>query len=286
MLARSAVRLVWLMTALVLVASACSPGSAPKAASKTSSTAAHPDVAKATSPSPSPSKPPPPPSPPEGACYRLRFSELAQSANTDHPYLCGDTHTTQTIFVGRLHTRAGVDSDPARAQMTRVCPRKLAHYLGGTPTDRHLSRFNVVWFVPSPEQAAAGARWFRCDVIAFGRPEHLFPLPRPHRLSGILDHPAALDSYGLCGTAAPGSTHFARVICAQHHSWRAVSTIRLSGGDAYPGRRAVRDAGNGICRDRAHAQSGYSLQFSYGWEWPTRQQWQGGQHYGFCWAPD
>ena len=76
------------------------------------------------------------------------------------------------------------------------------------------------------------------------------------------------------------------MICAQHHSWRAVSTIRLSGGDAYPGRRTVRDAGNSICRDRAHAQSGYSLQFSYGWEWPTRQQWRAGQRYGFCWAPD
>lgn len=282
MLARSAVRLAWLMTALVVVASACTPGGTPQATSKTSSTAAHPDVAKA---SPSPSQPAPPPSPPEGACYRLRFDELAQSANNDHPYLCGQSHTTQTIFVGRLHTRAGVDSEAARAQMTRVCPRKLAHYVGGSRTERHLSRFNVVWFVPSPEQAAAGARWFRCDVIAFGRPNHLFPLPRPRRLDGMLDRSAALGSYGLCGTAAPGSPHFERVICASSHRWRAVSTLRFSG-DKYPGRHTVRSTGNAVCKDRAHAEAGYSLRFSYGWEWPTRQQWSNGQHYGFCWAPD
>jgi len=281
-LARSAVRLMWLMTALVVVASACSPGNAPRTASGTSSTAGHPDVAKAP---PSPSKPAPPPSPPEGACYRLRFGELAQSASNDHPYPCGRRHTTQTIFVGRLHTRSGVDSDAARAQMARACPRKLARFLGGSRTDRHLSRFNVVWFAPSPEQAAAGARWFRCDVIAFGRPDHLYPLPRPRRLEGILDSSAALDSYGLCGTAAPGSSHFERVICARHHSWRAVSTIGFSG-DTYPGRHTVRDTGNDMCRERARAQSGYSLTFRYGWEWPTRQQWSNGQHYGFCWAPD
>lgn len=290
MLARSAVRLAWLMTALVVVASACSPGGAPRATSKTSSTAAHPDVAKASptptpSPSePSPSEPAPPPSPPEGACYRLSFDELAQSANNDHPYLCGKRHTTQTIFVGRLHATDGVDSDAARAQMSRVCPRRMKHYLGGSRTDRHLSRFNVVWFVPSPEQAAAGARWFRCDVIAFGRSGHLYPLPRPRRLHGLLDGSAALGSYGLCGTAAPGSAHFERVICARHHSWRAVSTIRFAG-DTYPGRHAVRAEGNGICKDRARAQAGLSLRYSYGWEWPTHQQWRNGQHYGFCWAP-
>jgi hypothetical protein len=170
--------------------------------------------------------------------------------------------------------------------MARVCPRRLAHYLGGNRSLRHLSRFNVVWFVPSPEQAAAGARWFRCDVFAFGRPDHLYPLPRPHRLHGILDDRAALDTYGLCGTAAPGSRSFRRVVCALHHRWRAVSTIHLGGGDTYPGRHAVRAAGNGICRARVHAMVGYPLRFSYGWEWPTRQQWQGGQHYGFCWAPD
>ena len=46
MLARSVVRLAWLMTALVVVASACTPGGTPQATSNTSSTVAHPDVVK------------------------------------------------------------------------------------------------------------------------------------------------------------------------------------------------------------------------------------------------
>jgi len=27
------------------------------------------------------------------------------------------------------------------------------------------------------------------------------------------------------------------------------------------------------------------LNYRWGYEWPTEQQWQAGQHYGICWAP-
>ena len=32
-------------------------------------------------------------------------------------------------------------------------------------------------------------------------------------------------------------------------------------------------------------KAGFPLEFSYGWEWPTRRQWAAGQRYGYCWAP-
>jgi hypothetical protein len=282
------------LTAAALVIAGCSSGglteathSAQRRAAPSAAPGAPPSQgATQASPLSSPAPPPVPPPPPEHGCYQLQFDELAQSASLDDPLPCEEAHDAQTIYVGRLGSTAGVDSTAARAQMARVCPRRLKHYLGGSRTDRHLSRFNVVWFVPTPEQAAAGARWFRCDAIAFAGPNHLYPLPRPHRLHGILDHAHARDTFGLCGTAAPGSPGFQRVICARHHRWRAESTIHLAGGDRYPGRRAVRKAGDSICRDRARAANGYSLRFRYGWEWPNRQQWGNGQHYGFCWLPD
>lgn len=113
--------------------------------------------------------------------------------------------------------------------------------------------------------------------------ERLHPLPR--RTAGILDRPGALARFGLCGTAEPGTRQFERVICARPHSWRAVATIPLSGGRSYPGTGLVRAEGNEVCRDVAAEQAADPLQFEFGWEWPTREQWADGRRYGYCWAP-
>jgi hypothetical protein len=265
---------------------ACTPGAGPGTSdpSPRSSTG---------SPSPSePTSPPPvvPPPPPDGACYRLSFGELPEPANDSDPVPCRNRHDAQTIHVGRLDTvvdghAVAVDSDVVQRQLARTCPQRLARFLGGTAEDRRLSRFHVVWFSPTLEQAAAGAEWFRCDVIAFAADKTLFPLPSPGRLRGVLDTDRTLATYGLCGTAAPGERSFEPVICARRHSWRAIATIPLGGGDEYPGTSTVRAAGDDTCKDRVRDEIGPSLRFRYGWEWPTREQWQQGQHHGFCWAP-
>jgi hypothetical protein len=143
-----------------------------------------------------------------------------------------------------------------------------------------------VWFQPTSEQIAQGARWFRCDLVAFAGPTSLLDLPPTERLRSVLDDRGALATFGLCGTAAPGSKAFARVACARRHSWRAVSTVGLGKSSTYPGRPAVRRAGDRVCRDRARRAQRFSVTLRYGWEWPTREQWLSGQHYGYCWAPD
>jgi hypothetical protein len=75
------------------------------------------------------------------------------------------------------------------------------------------------------------------------------------------------------------------VVCSRRHSWRAIDTIPLAGGTAYPGVTVVRRAGNTTCRDLARSRAGSTLRFQYGWEWPTREQWARGQHFGYCWVP-
>jgi hypothetical protein len=94
-----------------------------------------------------------------------------------------------------------------------------------------------------------------------------------------------LDTYGLCGTAAPGARGFERVACARRHTWRAFTTVPLPGGTAYPGTTKVRTAGDDVCKARARARATDALKFRYGWEWPTREQWSTGQHFGYCWVP-
>ena len=226
-----------------------------------------------------------------GSCYRLTLADAARPTNDNHPVDCSKPNTARTYYVGKLATvvdghSLGVDSDHVQQQLAETCPRKLASFLGGDTRARELSRFQAIWFSPTVEQYDAGADWFRCDVVALAEPDKLLKLPSKQKLQGILDRGDALATYGLCGTAEPGAKGFQRVACALPHAWVAISTIPIAGGDRYPGVGAVRAAGDNACSDQVRSRNGLPLKWSYGWEWPTGQQWAGGQHYGFCWAPN
>jgi hypothetical protein len=276
---------------LALAATSCTSGGGSPKAEPSVSTSGSPSAGTASAGPSRPPRPVVPPAPENEACYRLSLGQLTRPTNTSDPVSCSKRHDAQTIYVGTLDTvvdghAVTVDSDRVQKQLSTTCPAKLADYLGGSLSTRRLSRFGVVWFSPTLEQADKGANWFRCDAIAFARGDRLYGLPAPHRLHKALEGGKALDTYGLCGTAQPGARDFERVICGLHHSWKAISTIGLAGGRTYPGVAAVRDAGDSTCKDQVRARNPSSLKYSYGWEWPTRKQWENGQHYGFCWAPD
>ncbi|HSV39829.1 MAG TPA: septum formation family protein [Nocardioidaceae bacterium] len=271
---------LWLVVAAVLTASACSGDTDDPGADGSPTTS--------DSGSPTPARPVVPPAPREGACYRLELDQLTEPTNESKPVRCAKQHTAQTIHVGRLRLvvdghAIAVDSPRVRQQVATDCPRRLASYVGGDDQDRALSRFRVVWFSPTLEQADAGARWFRCDLVSFGRGDDLQrqegTVPK-----GILGRSDGLDLFGLCGTAEPGSPGFERVLCSLPHTWQAIATIGLAGGEAYPGEDAVRDEGDGDCQDRVRALENFALTFTYGWEWPTKAQWRAGQRFGYCWA--
>jgi hypothetical protein len=285
-----------LLTALVTV-----PATALLLAGCSGEPAASPDpspssgpVSGAPSGSPSEATPSTPPVVPQAprlaACYRLSTTQLTKPTNASSPVPCRTRHTAQTIYVGMLDTvvdghAVAVDSARVQRQLSTTCPRKLAAYVGGSAAVRDLSRFNVVWYSPTLEQSDQGADWFRCDLIAFAGQDQLAALPGTRRLRGVLDDSGALADYGLCGTSAPGQRGFERVICGRPHSWRAIDTIGIAGGARYPGTARVRKAGDANCKDLAQARASNTLKFRYGWEWPSKQQWQRGQHFGYCWIP-
>lgn len=282
--------------ALLLALTACSggadPSSAPDAQDPTS-TASGTGGSAGPTPTASASagaKVVLPERPPGGACYRLTVAAAARPTHGGEPVPCSKKHTARTVHVGTLdavvegHALA-VDSDRVQEQLARTCPARLRSFVGGSREQLRLSRLQVVWFSPTLEEFDAGANWFRCDLIAFGDGDRLLPLPRSGRLRGVLDRPAGLATFGLCGTAQPGSPGFRRVACALDHTWVAIGTLTLPGRDRYPGVATVREAGEEPCSERARSRSDDALEVTYGWEWPTRAQWAAGQHYGYCWAP-
>jgi hypothetical protein len=228
------------------------------------------------------------PLPSARACYQVTYDEALAPTTDATAVDCAGEHTAQTYAAGRLDTVVdghllAVDSTRVREQVALACPDQLGGFVGGSVDDLRLSMLRAVWFTPTVEESDAGADWYRCDVIALAGAEELAPLTG--RLGGALDTPAGRDRWGMCGTAAPDDRGFARVLCSAEHAWRAVAVVELPDG-AYPGVAAVREQGQTICEDAGREAAEDPLDFQWGYEWPTREQWGSGQTFGRCWVPD
>ena len=268
--------------ALSITLAACSP--APESPAVAPSASAEPSVLTeaevvATSPN-------------RGACYRLSMAELLAPTSAEPATPCNRRWTARTIHVGPLDGAAAgqlvtADSDWAESLMAAECPRRLAEYLGGTARQTRLTVFRAVWFTPTVAETAAGADWFRCDLVALARPDRLARLTGSVR--GLLADAERRTPYALCGTSSPDAPGFERVACAAEHTWRAVGSVDLAA-TAYPRPRAARRAAEQRCVEEARRLAADALDFTWGFEWPTRAQWTGtatspGQRYGVCWAP-
>lgn len=245
--------------------------------------------ASSTSPAATPTAADPAPRPRLRSCYRIAYDDALAPTTAHRAVPCATEHTAYTFFVGTLdavvdgHLLA-VDSERVQAQVARVCPERLGGFVGGTLEQRRLSVLRATWFTPTVEQSDAGADWFRCDVIALRTNESLAALRG--RLAGVLDSPAGRERYAMCGTAEPGTPDFERVLCPRSGvpEWRALRTVTFTA-QRYPGEARVRAAGQTPCEDAGRAAADDALDFRWGYEWPTREQWDDGQTYGICWAP-
>lgn len=284
------------VVAMALALASCTSDDDQPSAEPSAQPSAEPSAASSpstsTSGSPAPVVASPPPAPAVGACYRLSYDEALAPTSEDPPVPCDKGHTTETFAVGRLdlvvngHLLA-VDSDAVRSQVAKRCPAQLAAYVGATDEQLRLSLLRPVWFTPTIEQSDAGATWYRCDVIAVTGDRQVAKID--HALAGALAKPEGRTDVALCGTAQPGTAAFSRVLCGEDHSWKAISVIDLapkSGDGGYPGVAKVKAAGQDACAEAARVIASDALDYEWGYEWPTKDQWQAGQSYGRCWSPD
>lgn len=269
---------VRLLAAAALVISSAACAGSPEAS---------PSVAPSTTPPTTAAPTPPRPDPKVGACHALPFTAATQAVDNRAPVRCGRPHSSVTFAVGQLdllvdgHLLA-MDSDRVSSQLDDACGRGLRAWVGGSEDDLRLSRFRTVWFRPDVKEADRGASWYRCDLVAIAREGRLARFSGD--LKGVLDADDALDTWGTCGNRSPVRKGFAKVICSEEHSWRAVSVVELPERTRYLGRRAAADA-NTACQDEATSRVNESLKYEWAFQWPTRAEWQDGQRYGWCWLP-
>ncbi len=236
---------------------------------------------------------PPPPAPALGACYRLSYDEAVAPDQRGQPRRpATKAHTTQTFAVGQLdlvtngHLLA-VDSEAVRKQVAKRCPAQLAAYVGATEDQLRLSLLRPVWFTPTIEQSDAGAGWYRCDVIAVTGDKTLAKID--HDIS------EALKQAGGARRVRPVRHRPARHRGVQPGALPrgpqlegdlGPRPLQEVGQRPVPGREAVKGAGQTVCADAARAIASDALDYEWGYEWPTKDQWQAGQTYGRCWSPD
>ncbi|MGI8646286.1 MAG: septum formation family protein [Nocardioides sp.] len=254
---------------------------------RTTSASASPSPTPTAAPEPSAAAAKPAPLPPMRACYALTFQQALAPVTRAKPRACEQPHTVRTVYVGRVgglvRGPAGpIDGPRVQRAVATDCPRRMSAYLGGPEQALRLSMFRPIWFTPTLAQAEAGEDWYRCDLIALARQGELAPLKG--RLEGLLGRLGWKDRYGLCGTAEPGTPGFEHVSCARGGGWRALSTVPIAG-ERYPGEVAVRSLGDEPCTAAGRAVAADPLDFQWGYEWPTLEQWRAGKRYGVCWAP-
>ena len=245
-----------------------------------------PDAAPTPSAAPSSTAPPPratpAPVPATKTCHALSYDEAVAPTAAGGPVSCAKKHTSVTYAVGALDTLVdghllAVDSDRVQQAVADTCRRRFAAYVGGTSEERRLSLLRPVWFTPSLREADRGADWLRCDVVALSGDAELAPLTASPK-----GKPA---SYALCGTAQPGTEDFHRVLCRDEHAWKAVSTVDLAG-RSYPGEQAARSKASGPCQQAGADNADDPLNYQWGSEVPTREQWEAGITWATCWVPD
>jgi Septum formation len=270
------------LLAAVLVTAAVGACSAAKPAADGGPTATKDSPTQTASP-----PAPPPDSPKVGECRSLSFRDISRFSNDSATHPCNKEHTAYTFAVAELPSDIAfdgvtIDNDAVQRTAAETCQSRFVGFIGGTAAARALARLSVTYFVPNQRGFDLGARWVRCDVVALQNDSALAPLPA--NLEGFLDDEDALTEYGVCSKGEPGSGTFTLVMCRADHDYRAIEAIRLGDDKAsYPGIAVTRDDGRAQCENIVADRLGVGGGYTFGWTYPSAEDWSTGQRFGYCW---
>jgi hypothetical protein len=159
------------------------------------------------------------PVPAEHACYRPPGIDRSTLGKVQPTFDCGGG-TVETVHVGRFGgaDAAGgdipaVDSAGMRAAY-HDCDQQAAHFVGA---DWRTGRLGLLVTLPLPDYWAAGARWYRCDLIAYVDPALRMPATLTESLRGTLAGPGPY-AWGCVNFADDPTGRATQVDCGQPHN--------------------------------------------------------------------
>lgn len=228
--------------------------------------------------------------PAKGACRLLTAEDIEQASNETEPVDCKDKHTAETFAVGDFPADiaggvAGerIDDRALGAHVFESCETKFRRFLGGNESLVMRATVTWAWFRPSQDAWDAGARWWRCDVVGGGEEStDLVDLPRTTK-GILLGRPH--DRWMACVDGPSVAEGSAKVACSEQHTWRAVTTIVLGGGDEkYPGDDVVAARTRDFCSKSVGAWLNYPVEHEFGYTFFHEAEWKAGNRRSVCWA--
>ncbi len=220
-----------------------------------------------------------------GLCREVDAATVAAASDDTEPVDCGTAHTAQTFHVGWFDEAAtkdtAYDDEGLGEEVARTCAPRFRRFTGATDSLALRTVATWAWWRPSEEAWQAGARWFRCDVVARSTDAALAALPRTARglLLGIPEPRWLVCADGAAVADAP------RVACTEQHTWRAVSAVSIGRKrDPWPGSRVVEVRSRDYCSDWVGAWTNYALDYQYAYTWFGKDDWDSGNRLTVCWA--
>ncbi|WP_157551018.1 septum formation family protein [Nocardioides jensenii] len=210
-----------------------------------------------------------------GSCYSLSRSQSISSTNTNKPVGdCYQKHNSLTYHVG-LFPAGTTSSDFSR--VSRECQKRLPAATGLSKGQLIGSVLDWVWFEPTTTQWQAGARWFRCDLVA-ETSDNLRLLPETSASTDLFSD-GLTDRYVRCIRRGPdtngdGEDDGIDVTCDKAHGFRWAGWFRAKD-DTYPNRARFEELANGQCPRITSTQSWWVT-------WPLESGWNAGDRVMSC----
>lgn len=201
-----------------------------------------------------------------GVCYDMTRSEAAAVTHEAPGISCSGPHTTMTYHVGQFPADSSI---AANETASRGCEQNLPQGVGLTASAVKSSILTWIWFEPTTEQWSAGARWYRCDVIARhddGTFESLPAARSPFFLDGVP------DDYFRC--MRERGEEGVPVTCDQAHGYRWAGTFEGTG-KTWPRRAALLEQASQHCPSITGTTTWWVT-------WPSADSWASGDREMAC----
>lgn len=225
--------------------------------------------------SPTPTLDPLAGAPTEGSCYRMNQVQLNAPTSSKRPLSdCYSNHTSYTYLVG-LFPEGATSSDAQRAD--NQCQKHLTKATGLSKAELFGTVLDYVWFEPTTTQWTAGARWFRCDLVA-KTDSSLVRLPNTSYLDTEFTD-GVPDKYAKCIVSGPdtdgdGEQNAKYLTCDKPHEFRFAGAFTAPG-KKYPGEDALKSLTDDRCADITQTSSWWAT-------WPYKTHWDLGNHLLAC----
>ena len=209
--------------------------------------------------------------PTEGECRNYGYQALGEPSESSAPVGCGQKHTAKVFKVFMLPTEydwATVTDAQLQAVVAGKCRPAYQKWMGRKDTVIALTAYSYGWFTPSADEIAAGARWLRCDIVAY-KSGALAPLTR--NKIPMIPKPLT-DSVRKC---LNGANYFT-TICTARHQYRATGSFALAKG-RYPSATKFQRIAADRCPRLVTTRA-------YLYQYPSKAQWKSGYRVMVCYS--